>query len=418
MARKVRHGALESRSARLKLQVRRRPYSGPSLARGISLMYRRNGTNGSWVLKASDGHGAYWTKAFALADDYEDSDGKNVLTFYEAQDQAKKLARGEDGSADTAPITVDGVLKDYRRDLEARNANPYNAESPRVHLTPALLVKPAQMLTATELKKWRDSLLGKIAPATVNRVCRCLFAALELARQHDERIQNRQAWELGLACLPDAIESRNVVLADDKVRDFVSTAYALDDKLGLLSDVLAITGARPSQAVRLRIEDLHDHPMRPKLMMPKSGKGGGRNRGQKKAERYSVPITVQLAARLKEAARGRADDAPLLLQGDGGPWPKHPGQHCHRQIDKIVTAIGLDPAVVTMYALRHSSIVRMLLLNVPIRLVASLHNTSVAMIERTYSRYITEHSDDISRAALLHHEPAPVAGNVVSISGR
>jgi integrase len=418
MARKVRHGALESRSARLRLQVRRRPYSGPSLARGISLMYRRNGTNGSWVLKASDGHGAYWTKAFALADDYEDSDGKNVLTFYEAQDQAKKLARGEDGSADTAPITVDGVLKDYRRDLEARNANPYNAESPRVHLTPVLLVKPAQMLTATELKKWRDSLIGKIAPATVNRVCRCLFAALELAQQHDERIQNRQAWELGLACLPDAIESRNVVLADDKVRDFVSTAYALDDKLGLLSDVLAVTGARPSQAVRLRVEDLHDHQVRPKLMMPKSGKGGGRNRAQKKAERYSVPITLQLAARLKEAARGRADDAPLLPQSDGSPWPKHPGQHCHRQIDKIVTAIGLDPAVVTMYALRHSSIVRMLLLNVPIRLVASLHNTSVAMIERTYSRYITEHSDDISRAALLHHEPAPVAGNVVSISGR
>ena len=120
MARKVRHSALESCSARLKLQVRRRPYNGAALARGILLMYRRNNTNGTWVLKASDGHGAYWTKAFALADDFEDADAKNVLTFYQAQDQAKKLARGEDGSADTAPITVDGALKDYRLDLEAR----------------------------------------------------------------------------------------------------------------------------------------------------------------------------------------------------------------------------------------------------------------------------------------------------------
>jgi len=239
---------------------------------------------------------------------------------------------------------------------------------------------------------------------------------LELARQHDERIQNRQAWELGLACLPDAMEARNVVIPDDRVREFVSTAYALDEKLGLLIDV--ITGARPSQAVRLRVEDLHGHPVRPKLMMPKSGKGGGRNRAQKKAERYSVPVTPQLAQRLKEAAGGRADDAPLLLQSDGSPWPKHPGQHCHHRIDKIVIAIGLDPDVVTMYALRHSSIVRMLLKNIPIRLVASLHNTSVAMIEGTYSRYITEHSDDISRAALLVHEPAPVGDNVVSISGR
>src|SRR4029078_11720880 len=139
MARGVSFAALESRSARLRLKIRRRPYSGPSLARGISLMYRLTGTSGSWVLKASDGHGSYWTKAFALADDYEDSDGKNVLTFYQAQDQAKKLARNEDGSPDTAPITFDGALKDYRRDLEARNANPYNAEHPRLHLTSVLL---------------------------------------------------------------------------------------------------------------------------------------------------------------------------------------------------------------------------------------------------------------------------------------
>ena len=68
-----------------------------------------------------------------------------------------------------------------------------------------------------------------------------------------------------------------------------------------------------------------------------------------------------------------------------------------------------------MYCLRHSSIVRMLLRNVPIRLVASLHNTSVAMIEKHYSRYITEHSiDDITRAALLS-EPTPAADDVVAL---
>jgi integrase len=414
MARKVSFSALESRSARLRLKVRRRPYSGPSLARGIALMYRRNKTNGTWVLKASDGHGAYWTKGFALADDFEDCDSKNVLTFHEAQDAAKRLARGEDGSADTAPITVDGALKDYRCDLEARNANPYNSQSPRVHLTPVLLAKPVALLTPHELKKWRDSLLGKIKPSTINRIGRCLCAALELARQHDERIANRQAWEVGLAGLPDATEARNTILSDDKVRALVSTAYALDDKLGLLVDVLAVTGARPSQVVRLRVEDLHDHPVKPRLQMPRSGKGGGKNRSQKKHERYSVPITTQLERRLKEAARGRADDAPLLLQSDGTRWADSPGQNCHRAIDKVVTAIGLDPADVTMYALRHSSIVRMLLANVPIRLVASLHDTSTKMIELHYSRHIAEHGDDISRKALLQHEP-PGGDNIVAL---
>ena len=82
------------------------------------------------------------------------------------------------------------------------------------------------------------------------------------------------------------------------------------------------------------------------------------------------------------------------------------GAGYHREVKQIVSAIGSDPDA-TMYALRHSSIVRMLKANVPIRLVASLHNTSTKMIEKHYSKYITEHSDDISRHALLQHEPPP-----------
>jgi integrase len=418
MARKVRHSALESRSARLKLPVRRKPYTGPSLALGIMLLYRRNKTNGAWVLKASNGHGAYWTKAIGEADDFDTADGKHILTYFEAQDAAKKLARGEDGIANSAPITVDGALKDYGRDLEARDAGTYNAEYPRVHLTPVLLAKPVQLLTATELKKWRDALLGKIAPATINRLLNCVCAALELAAQHDERIQNRQAWETGLEGLPGTQKARNVVLADDKVRAFVTAAYAHDAKLGLLVDVLAVTGARPSQATRLLVEDLQDHPTKPQLKMPKSGKGGGRDRSQKKFERYSVPITVALAAKLKEAAGNCLDDMPLLLRSDGSPWADDPSNQYREPVREIVSAIDLDPDVVTLYALRHSSIVRALLRGVAIRLVAGLHNTSVGQIESNYSKYITEHSDDHARGALLDLEPAPTAENVIPLPVR
>jgi integrase len=416
MARRHRNNSLESRTARLKLAVRRRPYPGAKLARGKQMQYRRNKGNGTWLLKVSDGHGKPWTKAFAQADDFDEGNNKTILTFFEAQDVAKGLTRSEHGSNDSAPITVCGALTDYRADLEARNANPYNAEWPRVHLTSVLLSKPVALLTATELKKWRDGLLGTMRPATINRLGRCLAAALEQAAQHDKRIQNRDAWEIGLAILPDAQKARNVVMSDDKVREFVNAAYALDDSFGLLVDTLANTGARPSQAIRLRVEDLHDHPTKPKLMMPKSAKGGGRNRAQKKLERYSVPIPLALSRKLQTSARTRAGPAPLLLQACGSPWGDNPGQHYHRDISRIVRAIGLDPAEVTMYCLRHSSIVRMLLRNVPIRLVASLHNTSVAMIEKHYSRYITEHSiDDITRAALLQHEPISAGSNVVAL---
>jgi hypothetical protein len=46
-----------------------------------------------------------------------------------------------------------------------------------------------------------------------------------------------------------------------------------------LTHVLGETGARPSQAVRLRVRDLiTTDPKAPRLMMPKSGKGGTRHR--------------------------------------------------------------------------------------------------------------------------------------------
>ena len=81
MARKIRDARLESRSARLRLPVRKKPYTGPALARGIHLLYRRNKGNGTWVVKAASGHGGYWTKGFAAADDFEDNDATHVLTF-------------------------------------------------------------------------------------------------------------------------------------------------------------------------------------------------------------------------------------------------------------------------------------------------------------------------------------------------
>ena len=79
----------------------------------------------------------------------------------------------------------------------------------------------------------------------------------------------------------------------------------------------------------------------------------------------------------------------------------------------MVARLGLDPSI-TLYALRHTNITRLLLANVPVRVVAALHDTSAQMIERTYSRYIADHSDALVRRALLQLEPLPAA-NVVPL---
>jgi integrase len=276
-------------------------------------------------------------------------------------------------------------------------------------MTHAVASKLLTLLTPRELREWRDELAGRCAPATVNRTTTALKAALNLTADHDERIVSRRAWAIGLAAIPDAHVSRNVILDDATVREIVAASYEQEgEEFGLLVEVAAVTGARVSQLGRLEVQDLQGDRPDPRLMLPSSRKG----RGQKKITRRPVPIPPSLATKLRQSAAGRAPTAPLLVKPDGTRW--NPNNHTDR-FKQVVRQVGLDPNEVTIYALRHSSIVRQLLAGVPIRVVAVNHDTSVMMIERTYSAHIGDHSDELARRALLDVGSTP-GGNVVPIS--
>ena len=409
---KPRNAKLESATARRKLAVRKKPY-WTTISPGIHLGYRRNQTAGTWSVRVAES-GAEWIKKIALADDLEAASPPHVLSYWQAIDQARALARRQPGTADdeSRPISVSEALDRYEADLKARGGSPYNAEHPRIHLTGVLLNKPVALLGATELRKWRDSLLAKgLAPGTVNRTKTGLRAALELAAAHDPRITNQRAWKVGLAALPDAHRARNVILDDATVRRIVAAAYDHDRALGVMVEVAAVTGGRLSQLARLEVADLQADGSEPRLLMPLSAKRRART---KRHERRPVPITPALTAVLKQVAAGRPSDAPLLLRSNGERWGHGRRRHHRDDFRAVVEAAELDPNVVTLYALRHSSIVRQLLANTPIRIVASLHDTSVKMIERSYSRHIASHSDEIARRALLDlAQPSP--DNVVAL---
>jgi integrase len=410
---KPRSSKLESASARLRLSVRRKPYSGPSLARGIKLLYRRCKSNGTWVVKASSGHGTYWTKAIGQSDDYERADGKTVLTFYEAQELAKQIARGTaDGPDSKPPMTVSGALDAYARDLASRGADAANANRVRVHLTPSLAGKPVGLLKVADLRSWREHLIAKhLAPATINRHAVGLRASLELAATLDDRIKIRDVFRLGLKGLPGANKARRMVLPDAEVLRIVEAAYAEDHAFGLLIQVLAETGARISQAARLRCIDLQADRHDPRLLMPTSFKGR-----QKERSHVAVPITPSLARALAKARGDRPHDAPLLLKRDGTPWDPKKNNHSQLFHDAVARA-GLAGRRITTYSLRHSSICRALLKGVPTSVVARTHDTSTDEIEAHYAAYIADFSDALSRKALLQPEP-PAAGPKVVPLGR
>jgi integrase len=404
---------LENPTSRRKLPVRKKPYF-VAISPGVFLGYCRNEGHCKWSVRVVRGR-AEWTDRFATTDDLEPANGRDVLNYWHAVDQARALARGTDDAPDNKPMTVEGALDAYERDLKIRGADPANAQRARKYLTATLASKPVMLLSTQDLRHWRDGLVAKgVEPATINRTRAGLRAALELAATLDPRITNREAFRVGLKGLRNTKTARRAVLPDADVLRIVQAAYELDRAFGILVEVLAQTGARISQVARLTCGDLQADGPDPRLLMPTSYKG----RGEKQRQQVPVPITASLAALLDELRRDRPRDATLLLKGDSTRWLATNRSEQWTIFREVAERAGFDPDEITSYCLRHSSICRMLLKGVPVSVVARLHDTSSDEIEAHYAAYILDVAGDaLSRKGLLLPE-APTADNVVPLPGR
>ena len=412
---KPRAQKLETASARRKLPISKKPVY-VKLAPNVRVGYRRNEGPGTWSVRVT-GPGIDWVKRIGLADDFEVASPPAVLNFWQACDAARRLARRQPGddADDSRPITVNEALAAYEADLTARGGDPYNAKRARLHVPASLASKPVALLRSADLCRWRDGLIEKgLARDTVNRVRTCVRAALTLAAKRDKRVSNRHVWEDDFDALPNATEARNVILADDVVGKLITAAFERDRKLGLFLQVIAETGARPSQTVRLEARDLDAANSR--LLMPRSGKGHAHKRAAKMVERVPVPISHALTTLLAQEAKERPAHARLLTRSNGEPWGYRRSDLYRDDFRAVVEAVGLDPDEVTPYALRHSMIARSLLRGVPVSVVADLTDTSEREIRRHYAKLIAHHADEIARRGLLQIEPPPTpADNVVAL---
>jgi integrase len=395
---------------RLKLAARGKPY-WHEIKAGLSLGYRRRAAGaGSWSVRMADGKGGNSITKFATADDIDASDKTTVLNFDEACNKAREIAgagpKAVEGSAHM--ITVFEALTNYEADLIRRKAGKGNATHVRYNMTDKLGRKPVALCVENDFTVWRNGLLteSKLSIGSADRLGRILKAVLNLATKADKRIINSAEWRNSLTKLNDSESVRNVILPGDIERAIIDTAYDIEHRLGLWCHLLSDTGNRESQCQKLEVIDLQGD----RVMMPSSKKGKGRKRSQK-----PLPISAELAANLKQHSVGKPRNAPLLQ-----PFRKLP-----EEFRKVMKRLGLDTEAAretaglvdeaTPYALRHSSIVRHLMRGTPTRLVASAHDTSVAEIERTYSRYIvSDQTEAMLRGALLPAAAAPA--NVVKFA--
>jgi integrase len=213
------------------------------------------------------------------------------------------------------------------------------------------------------------------------------------------------------------------VLTDDDVRRLVQAAYEVDEDFGDLLLTLAATGARVSQIARVTIADLQGDAAR--VMIPASRKG----RAAKPRTHIALPLPGDVLARLCRLAAGRAGHEPLLTRWRHRPAPGTRGrlrgwERADRASWEDVTMLTIPwraalrmaelPLDLVPYSLRHTSIVRQLRAGLPVRLVAAAHDTSVAMVERNYSAFITDATEDLLRRAV---PPSLTPGNVAPLHG-
>ena len=289
--------------------------------------------------------------------------------------------------------------------------------------------RPIASLTTDDLTNWRAGL--KMAAGSAQRTVNDLKAALNaIARRAKAQLPAtmRDTIKDGLATVnaAPAVARDAQVLPDADVRALIAVAWIVDAEgnwggdLARLVLVLAATGARFSQIARMTVSDVQ--PTR--LMVPVSRKG----RGEKQISHIAVRVGEDVAAAIAKATAGRKGSEPLFLRprwepvavgrwqrGDRGPW--YSSAELTRPWAAIVVRAGLSTRTIP-YALRHSSIVRGLRAGLPVRLVAALHDTSSAMIERHYAAYIVDAMDELAARAVVPLTSTPATVTPISAARR
>ena len=298
-------------------------------------------------------------------------------------------------------ITLRKALEAYKLDLEMREQNPGNASQVTCHCSDKLLDTALEETSEQDFSDLQISLHKKgLKPATITRIGSSLKAACNLVKDKKVRA-NRDAWSLGYPTIGGSNKAReDVILDDSEIIRLVDLAYSEEShEFGVYFQTHAETGARTKQIrnVLVKYLDLRDRT-KPMLLMPASKKG--RN---KKFRLEALPISLDLAHKLEKMAGEREADDRLLIEPSGQPWG--PRDHS-RRVDDVVAKAKLKKRKqkITIYALRHSSIVRHLTSKANMAdpaSVAKYHDTSVKEIEAHYGLHILNHTREEMRKGLL-----------------
>ncbi len=360
MGRMVRDARIETREARLRLKARHEPY-WRLIHAGLHLGYRKGPRGGVWMVRVYSGE-RYRKKRLGNADDNQDGDGQNVLSFRQAQEKLLKATKdGQRHSGSPALLlTIAQATESYLVWFRSNRKSLSETQSViQAHILPALGHELVTQLSASRIRAWLEKLAEtpartrtshldvaqkfRRAPktsdqrrarqATANRVLNVLKAILNRAF-HSGFVTDDTAWRQ-VKPFPKVDEARIRFLTDAESTRLVNACRP--DLRGLVRAAL-LTGCRYGELVALKIRDVNLGTALVYIAESKSGK-----------PRY-VPLNGDGVKLFRNLVAGKTAEELVFVKQDGTRWGKN---HQVRLLAEACAIAKVRPAI-AFHQLRHT----------------------------------------------------------------
>ena len=395
MGRAVRDARLDKREARLKLVMRREPY-WRLISEGAHLGYDRGQRVGKWVARYRRiGSGAgYAKKTLGEADDIRDADGTAILSFKQADEQARlwfaELARG---GGKAGPFTVGDALDEYLDGFRGKAGKvPADLRS-RIDaiIRPALGAIEVASLTRKRVADWHQERAKAPArlrtkkgaeqntrPAetaedirrrrsTANRDLTVLKAALNRAAEHRPGLPV-DAWSK-VKPFPKVDVAKRRYLTDDETRRLVNS---IEPEFRPIAKAALLTGGRYGELRHARVRD-YDRQSRTLWLSETKG-----------AEPRPAYLDEEGAEMLEQATAGKEPDALIFTRSDGRGWGS---SHQLRRMEEAVERAKIPRA--TFHDLRRTYGARLARRGVPLAVIAEAMGHKDERITRKHYAHLS-----------------------------
>lgn len=433
MPRTIRSAHLETRTQRLRLAPRR--FHWRTLALGVHLGYRRGKAGfGSWNVRVLVDREAsrYEVKRIGRADDIENADGREVLTYFQAQEKAREHTRAEQAEQEAAgPMTVARAAEDYLEWFRAhRKSHAETRSTIQAHVLPAFGRELLGDLTTKRIEKWHARLAmsaprsrapvatskkslartarGERLPAqqfrafdpddapaarrrknTANRIL-TVFRALLNHAWRNGAVASDLAWRR-VKPFRNVDDARVRFLSQDEARRLLEASPA---EFARLVRAGLLTGCRYGELTELQVGDFHRQAGTIHVRDSKSGRP------------RHVPLTDEGARFFAELIGDRAAHETLFLRADRAPWGKN---HQVRAMTAACAAAKIDPPV-SFHVLRHTYGSWLAMQGTPLQVIAeAMGHSDTRITQKHYGHLLPSYVAQVIRANLPTLEAAAAA---------